>query len=117
MERRLTAKERQTLESIFKLPQSSVLKMMDSFLIKRYGEENVIRHKAFIIARGDIPVGLVAHADTVHTKAPTEILYDSDLNVMWSPQGLGADDRAGIYSIMPKIEEQLLPIAMLILMK
>lgn len=104
MERRLTAKERQTLESIFKLPQSSVLKMMDSFLVKRYGEENVIRHKAFIIARGDIPVGLVAHADTVHSNAPIEILYDPDLNVMWSPQGLGADDRAGIYSIIQIIQ-------------
>ena len=73
MERRLNAKERKTLESIFKLPQESIMSMMYSFLIKRYGEDNVIRQKAFIIARGEIPVGLVAHADTVHSKPPKEI--------------------------------------------
>ena len=104
MERRLNAKERKTLESIFKLPQESIMSMMYSFLIKRYGEDNVIRQKAFIIARGEIPVGLVAHADTVHSKPPKEILYDKELNVMWSPEGLGADDRAGIYSIIQIVQ-------------
>ena len=73
---------------------------MRTFLIRRYGKENVIATKDFIVAKGDIPVGLVAHADTVFVYKPEEIYYDKEANVMWSPEGLGADDRAGIYAII-----------------
>jgi hypothetical protein len=45
-------------------------------------------------------VTLVSHIDTVHDKfrrSPT-IYHDREDGVLWSPEGLGADDRAGVYA-------------------
>ncbi len=52
----------------------------------------------YIYAKGDIPVMLVAHMDTVHAKKVNEI-YVSDCGNITSPQGIGGDDRCGIYMI------------------
>ena len=59
-----------------------------------------IRGVSFLYAEGDLPVLLVAHADTVHDKLPRQIFFDEKKRVLWSPEGLGADDRAGIYAIL-----------------
>lgn len=104
-----TSRQRNTFEQICKLGQEGVLSMMRSFLIRRYGKENIIATKDFIIAKGDIPVGLVAHADTVFSYKPSEFYYDKEANVMWSPDGMGADDRAGIFSIIQIINARFRP--------
>ncbi|MDZ7379123.1 MAG: M28 family peptidase [candidate division KSB1 bacterium] len=54
----------------------------------------------YVYAAGEVPVLLVAHVDTVHRTAPTELYYDQQAHVLWSPQGLGADDRAGVWAIL-----------------
>ena len=69
-----------------------------SFLKNHY--TTVCKTEDYIYAVGDIPIALVAHMDTVWDKPPSYVFYDSDCNVMWSPQGLGADDRAGIFAIL-----------------
>ena len=46
------------------------------------------------------PVLIVAHTDTVHKQPPAEIFHDSKKGVLWSPTGLGADDRAGVYAAL-----------------
>ena len=61
------------------------------------------------MAIGDIPVALVAHLDTVFPGTPANIYYDRIKNVMWSPAGLGADDRAGVYSIVQLIKSGFKP--------
>ena len=100
MEQRLfTKREQETFEQICKLRQTGVINMMRQFLNRKYGKNNVIATPAYLIAKGNIPVALVAHADTVFKHAPTEFFYDKDQNVLWSPDGLGADDRAGIFAI------------------
>ena len=104
-----TSRQRNTFEQICKLGQEGVLSMMRSFLIRRYGKENVIATKDFIVAKGEIPVGLVAHADTVFSRRPSEFYYDKEANVMWSPDGMGADDRAGIFSIIQIINGRFKP--------
>lgn len=104
-----TSRQRNTFEQICKLGQEGVLSMMRSFLIRRYGKENVIATKDFIVAKGEIPVGLVAHADTVFPRKPSEFYYDKEANVMWSPDGMGADDRAGIFSIIQIINSRYRP--------
>ena len=63
----------------------------------------------YIIAEGDNPVCLCAHMDTVYPTAPNILYYDSDETVFWSPQGLGADDRAGIYIILSLIKRGFRP--------
>lgn len=48
---------------------------------------------------GTCPIMLVAHLDTVHAREPKEVYYDKSQGVIWSPDGLGADDRAGVWGI------------------
>jgi hypothetical protein len=87
------------LQKIFKMTQTELLSYLPKYL-KSNGYNKITSNKDFIFAKGEIPVLLVAHLDTVHKELPTEIYYDNDKKVMWSPQGLGADDRAGVYGIL-----------------
>ena len=57
----------------------------------------------WIIAKGTDPLILCAHMDAVFDAPPTNIYIDAEAHVMWSPQGLGADDKAGIYAIIDVI--------------
>ena len=54
-----------------------------------------------------VPVLLLAHLDTKKKgdAAPQHVLYDPEYRVMWTPETLGADDRAGVYAIMELIKE------------
>ena len=73
-----------------------------SYLLKKY--DNVIHTHDYLFAEGTLPICLVAHLDTVFPNTPNEIYYDQEQKVMWSPQGLGADDRAGVYAILEILE-------------
>ena len=90
--------ELKTFEQLASLKQDSLKKVLASFLKKHY--KKVIHTKDYIFAEGEVPVALVAHMDTVFTLPPEEIFFDQKKNVMWSPQGLGADDRAGVFAIV-----------------
>ena len=48
----------------------------------------------------EVPVMLVAHVDTHHTKPPQTVYRDLRHGVLWTPEGLGADDRAGVAAIL-----------------
>lgn len=85
-------------EQMAQLKQPSLLKTMGSYL-KRHYESTVIT-KDYIYSIGDIPIAIVAHLDTVFKFPPHNIYYDERKNVMWSPEGLGADDRAGVFAIV-----------------
>lgn len=80
---------------------------MNRYLQTKY--DTVIATKDYLVAVGDIPIALVAHLDTVFKAPPDNIYYDKDKNVMWSPEGLGADDRAGVYSIIQILKKGLKP--------
>lgn len=99
--------ELKSIEQFFQLRQESLLKVMYKYLKSRY--EKVYFSKDYIIAVGDIPVALVAHLDTVFHTPPEDIFYDRVKNVMWSPDGLGADDRAGVYSIVQILKQGFKP--------
>jgi len=86
------------MESLVSVGQKSLQAILYNFLKKNY--EKVTFDESFIIAEGDIPIALLAHMDTVFQKPVEELFYDRQKNVMWSPQGMGADDRAGIYAII-----------------
>ena len=90
--------ELKTFEQLASLTQNSLKKVLSSFLKRHYSK--VIETKEYIYAEGEIPIALVAHMDTVFKKPPSEIFFDERHNVMFSPQGLGADDRAGVFAII-----------------
>ena len=85
-------------EQIVAMKQPALLKTMSAYLKRHY--DNVCATKDYIYAVGDIPVAIVAHLDTVFKEPASEIYYDERKNVMWSPEGLGADDRAGVFAII-----------------
>ena len=81
------------------MPQHRLKGLLKLYL-KQYGYTNIISTKEYIVAEGSIPICLVAHLDTVNENPPEEIFYDQEQRVMWSPDLLGADDRAGVYAII-----------------
>lgn len=60
---------------------------------------------AWIYAKGEIPILLVAHMDTVHTSPVKYINRNEEQGRISSPQGIGGDDRCGIYAITQIIKE------------
>ena len=90
------------MKRLCKYTQKNAIIYLGRFLKKYY--ENVKVTNRFIIAEGTIPICLVAHLDTVFPNPPSEIYFDEEQNVMWSPDGLGADDRAGVYAIVRLIQ-------------
>lgn len=98
MGKNFTNNEVQIFETLVKMSQPVMKKTMRKFLRKQY--KKVIETKEYVYAEGDIPVALVAHMDTVFKTQPEDVFYDRQKNVMWSPDGLGADDRAGVFMIM-----------------
>lgn len=99
--------ELKTFEQLASLSQGSLKKVLSKFLSKHY--KKVVETDDYIFAEGDIPIALVAHMDTVFKLPPDDIYYDERKNVMWSPDGLGADDRAGVYAIVTLIREGFKP--------
>lgn len=97
------------LTTLLKSREKTLLKQLPRFLEKYYGKENVHSTVDYIYAVGDIPVGLVAHLDTVHFYPPKEIFHDVEKQVLWTPEGLGADDRAGVYAIIELIKDGFRP--------
>lgn len=54
----------------------------------------------FILAPGSVPVLLVAHMDTVHRESVRNICKTEDGIILMSPQGIGGDDRCGVYALV-----------------
>lgn len=105
--------EYQIFNDFIQMSQKILKQVMSKALHKHYGKENIIETKNFIIAKGNIPVGLVAHLDTVFSEPPTNIFCDWRKGVMWSPEGLGADDRAGVFAIIKILLEGYRPTVIL----
>ena len=57
-------------------------------------------HRQYILVPGDAPIMLVAHLDTVHREPVKDICFSDDKNIMMSPQGIGGDDRCGVYALV-----------------
>lgn len=94
----LSTQEFFSMEQFFKLDQDTLRDVIGEYLKGIY--DDIIITDEYIFAEGDVPIGLVAHFDTVFDRPPQSIFYDNMKSVMWSPDGLGADDRAGVYSII-----------------
>jgi len=105
----LSKKDYFLYQKLLKMSQAGLHNAMTYVLKDYYGEKNIVVHNKFILAYGDIPIALCAHMDTVFPSPPKEIFYDREQNVIWSPQGAGHDDRAGIFMIIKILESGLRP--------
>lgn len=88
------------LEGLLKMKQATVKKHVSKVLNNIYDE--VHEEDGFVYAKGTYPVLLVAHMDTVHKETVKKIKYLG--SIISSPQGIGGDDRCGVYIILELIK-------------
>lgn len=71
------------------------------------GYKEVKNEDGFLYAKGEVPVLLIAHMDTVHKILPTffSLACSNGKTVLSSPFGIGGDDRCGVYMILEIIRE------------
>lgn len=92
---------REQFKAICRKSQNELKSYVVTKLKKKY--DDIYVHKDFVYAKGTVPICLVAHLDTVHTELPQVIVEEADK--MSSPQGIGGDDRCGVYAILQIIQK------------
>lgn len=92
---------REQFKAICRKSQNELKSYVVTKLKKKYND--IYIHKDFVYAKGTVPICLVAHLDTVHTELPQVIVEEADK--MSSPQGIGGDDRCGVYAILQIIQK------------
>ena len=90
-----------TFVEICRMSQSTLKSYMSDYLNSK--SYKVINEDGFLYAKGDVPVLLIAHMDTVHKAKCSETKQVN--NRISSPQGIGGDDRCGIFIIMNLVKE------------
>jgi len=54
----------------------------------------------YLYAEGSVPILLTAHLDTVHSQTVQDVCINQNNSLVWSPQGIGGDDRCGVWIIL-----------------
>lgn len=75
-------------------------KELYSTLCKMFGRKVISQKGSFILIQGEAPIMLVAHLDTVHKERVKQICKTQNGNILMSPQGIGGDDRCGVYALV-----------------
>nr|WP_295000838.1 M20/M25/M40 family metallo-hydrolase [uncultured Methanobrevibacter sp.] len=105
----LNDEDYELLKKLVSFKQSQTKQFAADFLKKLY--EDITETEDYIIAKGDIPIVLIAHLDTVFEDDNYErnFIYRYFNGIMWHPSGAGFDDKAGIFIIFKILEEGYLP--------
>lgn len=74
-------------------------KQLFTMLCAMYKGKTATRKGEFILVRGEAPIMLLAHMDTVHEEPVKEICKTKNGNILMSPQGIGGDDRCGVFAL------------------
>lgn len=80
-------------------------KMLFDELRKTYKDRATVCKGNYILVKGEAPIMLIAHLDTVHKEPVREICKSEKGNILMSPQGIGGDDRCGVYAITTVFEK------------
>ena len=73
-------------------------------LLNMFSGQAIFCKEQFILVKGAAPILLVAHLDTVHKHPVKNICTSADDNILMSPQGIGGDDRCGVYALVNAYE-------------
>lgn len=78
--------------------------------LKKFGYTPIVGD-GYIFGKGDIPILLTAHLDTVHTEVCRDFIVSTvnGKEMLSSPQGIGGDDRCGVYAIIEILKKGLRP--------
>ena len=83
------------LEEFLKPSQNQLFQKLH----KKYQEEAICYKGKYLLVKGEAPVLLVAHLDTVHETPVRTICASQQGSILMSPQGIGGDDRCGVYAL------------------
>ena len=83
----------------------STQKGLYSKIAKMFENSAVCSKNNYILIKGTAPILLVAHMDTVHREPVREICKSRKGTVLMSPQGIGGDDRCGVYALLTIYEQ------------
>lgn len=67
---------------------------------RMFGKTAICKKGKYILIPGEAPVMLIAHLDTVHKERVKQICKSDRGNILMSPQGIGGDDRCGVYALV-----------------
>lgn len=95
--------DKKMFEKICRMSEKSLKNFVKQKLQRMYGK--VVCQDGFVFAQGTFPIMLVCHLDTVHKECVKQIIYSEDGDTVSSPQGIGGDDRAGVYAILEIIKK------------
>lgn len=92
--------------NICKLSQKDLKVELNKKLVS-LGYTEIVDNDGYIFAKGEIPILLTAHMDTVHENLPEEVYITgiSGETTISSPQGIGGDDRCGVFIILNVVKE------------
>lgn len=93
--------------NICKADQPTLKRRLVKELRSKLGRRNVFVGDGYIYGRGNVPVLVTAHMDTVHDVTCYE--FHEEDGVIKSPQGIGGDDRCGIYMILELLRRGIKP--------
>lgn len=74
-------------------------------LTAMYRGRTAICKDKYILVKGEAPIMLLAHLDTVHKEPVREICKTQNGTILMSPQGIGGDDRCGVYALNTVYEQ------------
>lgn len=95
-------------KKICRMEQMKLKSWCEKLLVAKYGKNNVVNGDGFLYAKGNgkTPILLTAHMDTVHKEKCSEIIVtkvkgenNENMTILRSPQGIGGDDRCGVWMI------------------
>lgn len=84
--------------SLCKANKKDLYRWLTQQLTSYYGKDHVVAKDGYLFCHGNIGVCLSAHIDTVFKQPPYEFKFDGE--IVSSPQGIGGDDRCGIYGVL-----------------
>lgn len=104
-DRRFNDKDLSLMERLMLTKQTQIKKLLAQVLLTYYDKDDVIIADEYLAAKGDIPIAVAAHMDTVwETSTGHEVFYDKKKNVMVNLRGGGYDDKVGIFMILKLLE-------------
>lgn len=80
--------------------QNELKKYCYNRLMQYFKKNRIVNDKKFLYAKGNIPLMLVAHLDTVHKHLPINVWFSADFTKVKADEGIGGDDRCGVYAIL-----------------
>jgi hypothetical protein len=110
------------LKKIIRMSKKNLFNFLEIELAQMY--KNIDTNgklRNFLFCEGEEPIMVVAHLDTVFedfskpysthltTIELKEIYHDQVEGVMWSPDGIGADDRVGVFMILSLVRTGIRP--------